>query len=87
MRLRILGLRRTGERTRQREARAAEGYLNPLAPREPHFEPRAKRVIFLCMRGGPSHVDTFDYKPALAEFDGKNPGALGDAANGHKVAS
>lgn len=44
---------------------------NPLAPREPHFAPTAKRVIFLCMRGGPSHVDTFDYKPALKKDDGK----------------
>lgn len=45
---------------------------NPLAPRQPHFSPRAKRVIFLCMQGGPSHVDTFDYKPALKRDHGKN---------------
>ncbi|MEE2643031.1 MAG: DUF1501 domain-containing protein [Planctomycetota bacterium] len=44
---------------------------NPLAPRKPHFEATAKRVIFLCMRGGPSHVDTFDYKPQLYRDDGK----------------
>ncbi len=44
---------------------------NPLAPKQPHFEPRAKRVIFLCMQGGPSHVDTFDYKPALATAAGQ----------------
>src|SRR5436309_16123594 len=37
----------------------------PLAPKPPHFPPRAKLVIFLCMEGGPSHVDTFDYKPRL----------------------
>jgi len=37
----------------------------PLAPKAPHFSPRAKRVIFLCMQGGPSHVDTFDHKPKL----------------------
>ena len=37
----------------------------------PHFAPRAKRVIFLFMHGGPSHVDTFDYKPQLAKHDGK----------------
>lgn len=43
----------------------------PLAPREPHFKARANRVIFLCMRGGPSHVDTFDYKPQLAVDNGK----------------
>ena len=37
----------------------------------PHFRPRAKRVIFLFMKGGPSHLDTFDYKPKLQEDDGK----------------
>ena len=45
--------------------------VGPLAPKDPHFQPRAKRVIFLCMRGGPSHVDTFDYKPKLAVDHGK----------------
>src|SRR5262245_64328773 len=44
---------------------------NPLAPRTPHFKPRAKRVIFIFMQGGPSHVDTFDYKPRLEKDDGK----------------
>jgi hypothetical protein len=44
---------------------------SPLAPREPHFKPRAKRVIFLCMRGGPSHMDTFDYKPQLNRDSGR----------------
>ena len=43
----------------------------PLAPKQPHFPARAKRVIFLCMEGAPSHVDTFDYKPRLATDDGK----------------
>ncbi|WP_372723965.1 DUF1501 domain-containing protein, partial [Novipirellula sp.] len=37
----------------------------------PHFPPRAKRVIFLFMKGGPSHMDTFDYKPQLQKDDGK----------------
>lgn len=56
----------------ERAARpAAADYTNPLAPKEPHFAPKAKRVIYACMRGGPSHVDTFDHKPALAEHDGK----------------
>lgn len=44
---------------------------NPLAPRFPHFTPRAKRVIFLFMKGGPSQVDTFDPKPLLDRDDGK----------------
>ncbi len=44
---------------------------NPLAPKKPHFAPKAKHVIFLCMEGAPSHVDTFDYKPKLKADDGK----------------
>src|SRR5262249_60452884 len=48
--------------------RAATGGDNPLAPKPPHFPPRAKRVIFLFMNGGPSQVDTFDPKPALAKY-------------------
>ena len=44
---------------------------NPLAVRPPHFEPKAKRVIFLFMHGGPSQVDTFDYKPLLERDHGK----------------
>lgn len=44
---------------------------NPLAPRKPQFEPRAKRVIFLFMHGGPSHVDTFDPKEGLKREAGK----------------
>ena len=56
-----------------RQSRAADGtpFVNPLAARPPHFAPRAKSVIFLFMYGGPSHVDTFDYKPALYPLDGK----------------
>jgi hypothetical protein len=46
---------------------------NPLAPRSPHFPARAKRVIFLFMNGGPSHVDTFDPKPALERHAGQAP--------------
>jgi hypothetical protein len=45
--------------------------LNPLAPKRPHFEPRARCVIFLFMNGGPSHVDTFDPKPLLTEHNGE----------------
>ncbi|MBS0262686.1 MAG: DUF1501 domain-containing protein [Planctomycetes bacterium] len=44
---------------------------DPMAPRLPHFPARAKRVIFLFMKGGPSHVDTFDPKPLLTRDDGK----------------
>jgi hypothetical protein len=48
---------------------------NPLAPRPPHFPARARRVIFLFMNGGPSHVDTFDPKPALEKHAGQDPPA------------
>jgi hypothetical protein len=44
---------------------------DPLLPRAPHHRPRAKRVIFLFMHGGPSQVDTFDFKPLLQRDDGK----------------
>ena len=56
-----------------RQARAATGipFVNPLAAKPPMFESKAKSVIFLFMYGGPSHVDTFDYKPALYPLDGK----------------
>lgn len=50
---------------------AGQAAANPLAPRPPHFQPRAKRIIFIFMQGGPSHVDTFDYKPRLIKDDGK----------------
>jgi hypothetical protein len=44
---------------------------NPLAPKPPHFPARARRVIFLFMHGGPSHMDTFDPKPRLTRDHGK----------------
>jgi Protein of unknown function (DUF1501) len=62
----------------QREARAAQNApavtldpLNPFAARPPHHRPRATSVIFLFMVGGPSQVDTFDYKPELQKLAGK----------------
>jgi hypothetical protein len=45
--------------------------LNPLTPKKPHFPGKAKRVLHLFMNGGPSHVDTFDPKPLLAQHAGK----------------
>ncbi len=53
------------------ELAAADRYRDPLARKTPHFSPRARRVIFLFMQGGPSHVDTFDYKPQLEKDAGK----------------
>ena len=52
-------------------AAESRSLTQPLKPRVPHFAPRAKSVIFLFMEGGPSHLDTFDPKPALNELAGK----------------
>src|SRR5215813_474857 len=50
---------------------------DPLAPKKPHFEPKARRVIFLFSTGGVSHMDTFDPKPKLFAADGKTLGVGG----------
>src|SRR5688572_25704083 len=50
---------------------AADPRLNPLAPKKSHFPAKAKNVIWLFMNGGPSQVDTWDYKPTLEKLDGK----------------
>ncbi|MBM3786590.1 MAG: DUF1501 domain-containing protein [Acidobacteria bacterium] len=50
---------------------AAEGKDSPLSVKAPHFTPKAKRVIFLFMHGGPSQVDTYDWKPLLKRDHGK----------------
>ena len=55
---------------------APTGSSPTLGPKAPHFAPRAKRVIFLFMNGGPSQVDTFDPKPALAKYEGQTPEAI-----------
>ena len=52
---------------------AADGvskFENPLSVKQPHFKPKAKNVIFLFMYGGPSQVETFDYKPYLYPLEG-----------------
>ncbi len=49
-----------------------ERALDPLAVQPTHFAPKAKRVIWLFINGGPSHVDTWDYKPGLEKWDGKS---------------
>lgn len=52
---------------------AATGISDPLAPKMPHFPAKARNVIFLYMDGGPSQVDTFDYKPLLEKYHGRDP--------------
>ena len=54
------------------EAGASSPAIDPLAPKAPHFAPKAKSVIFLFMYGGPSQVDLFDPKPALTKGNGKS---------------
>src|SRR5262245_3875082 len=56
---------------------AADEPADPLAPKKPHYEPKAKRVILLFSTGGVSHMDTFDPKPKLFAADGKTLGAGG----------
>ena len=51
---------------------AANGGTNPLLPKQPHFEPKAKRVIFLFMQGAPTQHETFDYNPELAKHAGQH---------------
>ncbi len=57
---------------------------NPLAPQPPHFAAKAERVILLFSSGGVSHMDTFDYKPALIKADGKTVGAGGGLSRDKK---
>ena len=67
-----------------RDAKAAS--INPLAPQGPHFPAKAKRVVFLFMNGAPSHIDTFDPKPALTKYDGQPyQGKLVVGSNGRAI--
>jgi len=69
------------------QAYAADGvskFTNPLAPKNPQFPAKAKSVIFLYMYGGPSQIDTFDYKPAMKGMDGKTIKVATFGRGGHK---
>jgi hypothetical protein len=57
---------------------------NPLAPKPAQFAAKAKSVIFLFMYGGPSHIDTFDYKPTMVGMDGKSIDVKTFGRGGHK---
>ena len=63
---------------------ASAATLNPLAPKSPRLPGKAKSVIFLFMYGGPSHVDTFEYKPKLYPLDGKTIDIKTFGRGGHK---
>ena len=64
-----------GQLLREQGYAASPAGANPMAPKQPHFTPKAKRVIYLFMAGAPSHLELFDYKPELAKWDGKLPPA------------
>ena len=66
-----LGSVATASLVHEASARDTTPTPNALSPKTSHFRPRAKRVIFLCMNGGPSHVDLYDYKPALQQSSGR----------------
>lgn len=65
-------------------ANAAPQFANPLALKPPFLPAKAKSVIFLFMYGGPSHIDTFDYKPAMVGMDGKTVEVKTFGRGGHK---
>jgi len=70
-----------------RQAVAADGqrpFNNPMAPKKPHFTAKAKSVIFLFMYGGPSHIETFDYKPKMYALDGKTIEVKTFGRGGHR---
>ncbi|MBY0528388.1 MAG: DUF1501 domain-containing protein [Gemmataceae bacterium] len=70
-----------------KQAVAADGvtkFVNPLAPKKPHFAPKAKSVIFLYMYGGPSQIDTFDYKPKMKGMDNKTVDVKTFGRGGHR---
>ena len=77
----------TGDGFLASQAIAADGvteWKNPLAPKAGHHQPKAKSVIFLYMYGGPSHIDTFEYKPAMEGMDGKTVKVKTFGRGGHK---
>ena len=70
-----------------RSATAAAATPRPLSPKPAHFAPRARRVIYLFMHGGPSHVDLFDPKPDLIKYAGQPlPESVGPVMTRRKVA-
>ncbi len=68
------------------ESLQANGGTNPLLPKQPHFEPKAKRVIFLFMQGAPTQHETFDYNPELAKHSGQeSQSKLASGTQGGKI--
>jgi DNA-binding transcriptional MerR regulator len=67
----LVSLMGTGGLLAQTAPKGKQASLNPLSPKQPHFTPKAKRVVFFFANGGPSHVDTFDPKPMLDKHHGQ----------------
>ena len=61
-----------GHRASAEPQEATSGVINPLAPRKPHFAPKAKRVIYIHLTGSPPHLDMYDYKPELVKRSGED---------------
>lgn len=74
----------TNEGFFSRSAEASPHSANPLTPKAPLLPGKAKSVIFLFMYGGPSHIDTFDYKPTMVGMDGKTIEVKTFGRGGHK---
>jgi hypothetical protein len=68
----------------QASASDSPAFRNPMAAKSPMFAPKAKSVIFLFMYGGPSHIDTFDYKPGMIGQDGKTVQVKTHGRGGHR---
>jgi hypothetical protein len=66
------------------KASAEEKLINPMAPRAPHYAPKAKNIIYLFMAGAPSQLDLFDHKPKLEELNGQDVPA--EAIKGERFA-
>src|SRR5215475_2943031 len=79
-----LGAIALGQLFRENGWASPASLADPLAPKTPHFAPKAKRVIFLFMAGAPSHLELFDYKPELAKWNGKPPPA--ELVKGYRAA-
>ena len=69
----LAGVLQGADATNRSQAPALASAASPLSPKLPHFAPKAKRIIQLFMPGGPSQVDTFDYKPEINRYGGQRP--------------
>ena len=74
----------SGQAAAAQGATGKAGFANPLAPKEPHFRPKAKSIIFLFMYGGPSHIDSFDFKPTMVGMEGRTVQVKTFGRGGHR---